>query len=107
MKFLILGQGGREHALIKSLYNSPTVKEIHAIPGSDGFQKMAMVHKVDLKKTDELIQFCLNKNIDVVIIGPEEPLVWGVADALRARGILVVGPNKEAAQLEGSKNFAK
>ncbi len=107
MKFLIIGQGGREHAIIRSLHNSPSVQEIHAIPGSDGFKKMALCHQLNWKNPSEIIEFCQRTQIDVVIIGPEDPLVFGLADHLRNRGLLVFGPNQEAAQLEGSKIFAK
>lgn len=107
LKVLIIGQGGREHALVHSLAKSPSVREIHAIPGSDGMSREVLCHSLDYNKHDLIIDFCLRMEIDYVFIGPEDPLVNGLSDALRDRGILVVGPSKEAAQLEGSKIFAK
>lgn len=112
MKVLIIGQGGREHALVKALRKSPTISEIHVIPGNDGMAKEALCHSLDinaqnLESVEKLIQFCLRTEITYVVIGPEDPLVFGLSDRLRERGILVFGPSQEAAQLEGSKIFAK
>lgn len=107
MKILVIGQGGREHALIKAFARSPSVSGIHAIPGNDGMIREALCHPLDWRDTESLINFCLRTEIDYVFVGPEDPLVDGVAERLRDRGILVVGPNKAAAQLEGSKIFAK
>ncbi len=107
MKVLVLGSGGREHALVKSLSQSKSVSEIHVAPGNDGMAKEALCHNIDLKNYEALIQLCLRTEIEFVIVGPEEPLVDGIADRLRDRGILVVGPSRDAARLEGSKIFAK
>ena len=107
MKVLVLGQGGREHSLVKAFRNSASITEIHAIPGSDGMSQEALCHPLSLKDSEGIIQFCLRTEIDFVVIGPEDPLVAGLADDLRARGILVVGPSREAAMLEGSKIFSK
>jgi phosphoribosylamine--glycine ligase len=107
MKVLVLGQGGREHALVKAFRNSPSVTEVHAIPGNDGIATEALCHKLSLQDSASIIQFCLRTEIDFVFVGPEDPLVQGLADELRGRGILVVGPGKDAALLEGSKIFAK
>ncbi len=107
MKVLVLGQGGREHALVKTFRDSPSISEVHAIPGNDGMAPEALCHKIPLTDFEAIIQFCLRTEIDFVFVGPEDPLVAGIADELRARGILVVGPGKDAALLEGSKIFAK
>lgn len=107
MKVMVIGQGGREHALVKALARSPSVSEIHAVPGNDGMSKEALCHPISWKDSEELIQLCLRTEIDFVFIGPEDPLVAGLADKLRDRGILVVGPNQDAALLEGSKVAAK
>ncbi len=107
MKVLVLGQGGREHALVKAFRHSASITEIHAIPGNDGMSQEALCHPISLKDSEAIIQFCLRTEIDFVFIGPEDPLVDGLADDLRARGVLVVGPGRDAAQLEGSKIFAK
>ena len=107
MKILVIGQGGREHAIVKALSRSSSVTECHTIPGNDGMAKEAFCHKLDWRDTEALIGFCHRMEIDSVIIGPEDPLVDGLADRLRERGILVFGPGKAAAQLEGSKIFSK
>jgi phosphoribosylamine--glycine ligase len=107
MKILILGQGGREHALVKAFKNSPLVTEVHVIPGNDGMKKEAICHNVSTLDTEKIVQLCVQSEIDFVFIGPEDPLVAGISDKLRERGILVVGPSQQAAQLEGSKVFAK
>ncbi|MEZ0391911.1 MAG: phosphoribosylamine--glycine ligase [Pseudobdellovibrionaceae bacterium] len=107
MKVLVIGQGGREHAIVHALSQSSSVTEIHAVPGSAGMSRQAVCHDLNWKDTESLIQFCLRTEIDFVMIGPEDPLVDGLSDRLRERGILVVGPSAESAQLEGSKIFAK
>jgi len=107
MKILVIGQGGREHAIVKALARSPSVSQIHAAPGNDGMAREAVCHPMDWKDTEKLIGFCVRTEIDSVIIGPDDPAVDGLADRLRERGVLVFGPGKEAAQLEGSKIFAK
>ena len=107
MRVLVIGQGGREHALTRALLLSPSVTEVHAIPGHDGMRKQCLCHDFSMNDSDAIIQFCLRAEIDVVVIGPEDPLAQGLADHLRERGILVVGPSRAAAQLEASKIFAK
>lgn len=107
MNFLIIGQGGREHAIVRALKSSPSVKEIHVIPGNPGIASEAVCHPLDWHDFANINKFCKNYNIDVVVIGPEDPLVLGLSDYLREAGVLVVGPSKAAAQLEGSKVFAK
>lgn len=107
MKVLIIGSGGREHAIAYALHQSPSVSEIHAIPGSAGMAQQVVNHDIDWRQMDSVLDFCLRSEINLVIIGPEDPLVEGLSDKLRERGILVVGPSQESAQLEGSKVFAK
>ncbi|MEY4617324.1 MAG: phosphoribosylamine--glycine ligase PurD [Pseudomonadota bacterium] len=107
MNFLVIGQGGREHAIVRALRNSPSVKEIHAIPGNPGMASEILCHSLDWKNFSSISDFCRQFSINVVVIGPEDPLVMGLSDFLRDQGILVVGPSKAAAQLEGSKVFAK
>ncbi len=107
MKVLVIGQGGREHALVHALSQSPSVSEVHAIPGSAGMSREALCHDLNWRDSESLIRFCLQTEIEFVMIGPEDPLVEGLSDRLRERGILTVGPSAESAQLEGSKIFAK
>lgn len=107
MKVLVLGQGGREHAIVHRLSQSPSVSEVHVAPGNDGMRPLALCHPWTWKDTDKIIEFCLRSEIELVVIGPEDPLVNGLADQLRERGLLVVGPSQEGARLEGSKIFAK
>lgn len=107
MKVLVLGQGGREHALVHRLSQSPSISEVHAAPGNDGMKQLALCHPWSWKDSDKIIEFCLRTEIELVIIGPEDPLVDGLADRLRERGFLVVGPSAEGALLEGSKIFSK
>ncbi|TBR21133.1 phosphoribosylamine--glycine ligase [bacterium] len=105
MNVLLLGSGGREHALAWKLAQSPRLKKLYAAPGSDAIP----AERVSLKATDSagLAAFVKEKVIDLVVIGPEDPLAAGTADALRQAGALVFGPGKAAAQLEASKAFAK
>lgn len=107
MRFLVLGQGGREHALIRALKFSPSVTEVHACPGSDGISQEAICHKVDLGDAKAVETFVKKYQFDCVVVGPENYLVAGIADQLRALGVEVVGPSQIAAQLEGSKIFSK
>ncbi len=107
MKVLVIGQGGREHALVKSLSRSTSVTEIHAIPGNDGMRRLALCHSIDLKNYDSIIQFCITNEIEYVIIGPDEVVAGPLADLMRERGILVFAPSQEASQLESSKIFSK
>ena len=109
MKILILGQGAREHAIVKALLRTGTDKSnILVAPGNTGIAKQVVCEK-DLDPNDplEVSKFALERGIELAIIGPEAPLVAGVSDALRSQGIAVFGPSKLAAQLEGSKSFAK
>jgi phosphoribosylamine--glycine ligase len=108
MKILVIGSGGREHALVKAFKLSPRVTEIHAIPGSDGISREALCHtEIEWRNFESIVHFCIHYNIDFVMIGPEDPCVLGLSDFLRERGIFVVAPDKQAAQLEGSKIFSK
>ncbi len=107
MNILLIGSGGREHSLAWAIAKSPLLTKLYTAPGNGG---MAQVSEcVDLKVEDHgaVIQFCKDKGIDFVVVGPEAPLVVGLADDLRAENIDVFGPNKLAAQLEGSKGFTK
>ncbi|MGO2521293.1 MAG: phosphoribosylamine--glycine ligase, partial [Microbacterium sp.] len=107
MKILVLGSGAREHAIILALRSEVAQHEIFVSPGNAGIAQDATIASVEQLDGGAVTTFANDNSIDLVIIGPEAPLVAGVADALRERGIPVFGPGKAAAQLEGSKAFAK
>ncbi|MFP1601093.1 phosphoribosylamine--glycine ligase [Microbacterium esteraromaticum] len=107
MKILVLGSGAREHAIILSLRSEEAEHEIFAAPGNAGIAQDATLVDVDALDGSAVASFANEHGIDLVVVGPEAPLVAGVADVLRERGIPVFGPGKAAAQLEGSKAFAK
>jgi phosphoribosylamine--glycine ligase len=107
MKVLIVGSGGREHALAWKLAQSPKLSELHAAPGNPGIAALGSCHPVRADDGEGLLTLAHSLAIDLVVVGPEVPLVAGVADQLRHAGIAVFGPGREAAMLEGSKTFAK
>lgn len=107
MNILVIGSGGREHALVWAMRKSPLCDKIFITPGNGGINKIATFADVDAFNKNDLISFCKKENIELVVIGPEAPLVEGVADFLTEAGVLVYGPSKEAARLEGSKAFTK
>ena len=107
MKVLLVGSGGREHALAWKLAQSPLLTELHAAPGNPGIAALGVCHPVRADDPDALLDLASTLGIDLAIIGPEVPLVAGVADELRRGGILVFGPSAAAAAIEGSKAFAK
>ena len=108
MRILVIGSGAREHAIVKSLIRTGTPSEnIVCAPGNEGIGKEVETRDVDQVDRLEVVKLALEERVDLVVIGPEAPLVAGVADALREQGVAVFGPNQDAAQLEGSKNFAK
>ncbi len=107
MKVLVIGTGGREHALTLAVARDPNVTEVHAAPGNPGMAAVATLHPVDPLDGDAVAALAVEVGADLVVVGPEAPLVAGVADAVRARGIACFGPSAEAARIEGSKAFAK
>jgi phosphoribosylamine--glycine ligase len=107
VKVLVIGTGGREHALALSLSRDPAVEEVHAAPGNPGIAAVATLHDVDPLDGDAVATLAEKLAVDLVVIGPEAPLVAGVADHVRERGISCFGPSRAAAELEGSKAFAK
>ena len=104
---LLLGSGGREHAIALALRRSPRLGQLYAAPGNPGIAEVATCLALDPEKHDEIIAFCREKTIGLVVVGPEAPLVGGLVDVLEAAGIAAFGPSKAAAQLEGSKGFTK
>lgn len=107
MNILLLGSGGREHALAWKLAQSPRLTRLFAAPGNPGIAEHAELVALDVKDHAAVIAFCDAEQIGLVVVGPEAPLVDGLADSLRAAGLSVFGPSKAAAQLEGSKAFTK
>ena len=107
MRVLLIGSGGREHALATALNRDPQLEELHVAPGNPGIAEIALCHAIDTDDNRAVIELATSLHIDLIVVGPEKPLVNGLADAARAAGIPCFGPSKAAAQLEGSKDFAK
>jgi phosphoribosylamine---glycine ligase len=107
VKVLVLGSGGREHALAWKLAQSPGLSELHAAPGNPGIAAIGQCHPVRADDAEGLLALAHSLDIDLVVVGPEAPLVAGVADAIRLGGVPVFGPTAAAARIEGSKRFAK
>jgi phosphoribosylamine--glycine ligase len=107
MKVLVVGSGGREHALAWALARSPLLSELHAAPGNPGIASLASCHPVHADDQASLVPLAIELGVDLVVIGPEAPLVAGLADELRHLGIAVFGPGAAAARIEGSKAFSK
>ena len=107
MEILVVGGGAREHALVRALSLDPAVTGLHAAPGNPGIGELAALHAVDPLDGAGVAALAVSLGVGLVVVGPEAPLVAGVADAVRAAGIPVFGPSAEAARLEGSKAFAK
>jgi phosphoribosylamine--glycine ligase len=107
VRVLVIGSGGREHALVLGLRRDPSVTDLHVAPGNPGTASVATNHPVDIVSSDAVVALAREVAADLVVIGPEVPLVIGVADALREAGFATFGPGAEAAKIEGSKAFAK
>ena len=107
MRVLVVGSGGREHALAWKLAQSPVVEELHAAPGNPGIASLGQCHPIRAEDGESLLELARTLAADLVVIGPEAPLVAGVADQLRRAGVAVFGPSVAAAEIEGSKSFAK
>jgi phosphoribosylamine--glycine ligase len=107
VRVLVIGSGGREHALLLALRRDPQVTGLAIAPGNAGTARLAEQYDVDIASGDDVVALAREVRADLVVIGPEVPLVLGVADAVRAAGIVCFGPSKDAARIEGSKAFAK
>ena len=107
MKVLVVGGGGREHAIIKKLNENPNITEMYALPGNGGIAKDATCVNIGAKEIDKIVDFAVENKIDFAVVAPDDPLVLGAVDALEAKGIPCFGPNKSAAEIEGSKVFSK
>ena len=106
-RILVIGSGGREHALCDAFNRSPSVSKVYVTPGNPGMRECATVLTFGVNDVKRIGDFCLSHHVDLVVVGPEAPLAAGISDALSARGITVFGPSAKAAQLEASKSFAK
>ena len=107
MNVLLIGSGGREHALAYKIKESKQLNNFYISPGNPGTEKLGINVKIDLSNKTELLNFCTQNKIELIVIGPEQPLVDGIANKLRTAGFKVFGPDSEAAQIEASKSFAK
>ena len=107
MKVLVVGGGGREHAIVNAVAKSPRVDKIYCVPGNAGIAKLAECAPIGVMEFDKIVMFALEKQIDFCIVGPDDPLVAGLVDVLQTAGIKAFGPEKKAAILEGSKAFSK
>lgn len=107
MRILVVGGGGREHALVWKIAQSPLVDSLYCAPGNPGIAKLAECIDIAVDDIDALKDFALEKEIDLTVVGPEAPLVKGIANTFHEAGLKIFGPSKEAAQIEGSKAFAK
>lgn len=107
MRVLVVGSGGREHALAWKLAQSPGLTELHAAPGNPGIARVAECHPIRADDAEGILGLSRSLDVELVVVGPEVPLVLGIADALRRFGLLVFGPSAAAARIEGSKAFAK
>ena len=107
MKILVIGNGGREHAIVDKVAQSPLVSKIYALPGNYGISLQAQTVAIDLLDNEKIVEFAREKEIDLVIIGPESALSNGLSDDLAKANIRVFGPTKLAAMIESSKEYAK
>jgi phosphoribosylamine--glycine ligase len=107
LKVLVIGSGGREHALATALQRDPALTELHVAPGNPGIAAIATCHTIDISNNDAILELAQRLTVDLVVVGPEAPLVNGIADVLKKAKIACFGPSQAAAQLEGSKDFAK
>ena len=107
MRILVVGGGGREHALVWKLSQSPRVEKIYCAPGNPGIGEIAECINISVDNIKALCGFAREHNVDLTVVGPEKPLTDGIVDYFTAQGLKIFGPTQEAAQLEGSKTFAK
>ena len=107
MKILVVGGGGREHAIVWKIAQSSRVEKIYCAPGNAGIAEYAECVNIGVMEFDKLVEFAKEKQVDMVVVAPDDPLVGGAADAMETAGLRVFGPRKNAAILEGSKAFSK
>lgn len=107
MKILVVGGGGREHAIVKMISENPNVDEVFALPGNGGIAGFAQCVPIPATDIEHIVDFAVEKEIDFAVVAPDDPLIMGCADLLREQGIAVFGPSKKAALIEGSKSYSK
>jgi phosphoribosylamine--glycine ligase len=107
MKVLVVGGGGREHALVWKIAQSSKVSKVYCAPGNAGISGQAALVPIKANDLDALLEFALREKIDLTVVGPEEPLTRGIVDLFESKGLCIFGPNLKAAEIEGSKAFAK
>ncbi|KGR91013.1 phosphoribosylamine--glycine ligase [Ureibacillus massiliensis 4400831 = CIP 108448 = CCUG 49529] len=107
MKVLVIGSGGREHAIAKKFSIAPSVEKVFVAPGNDGMRQDAEIVPIDALNFEELASFAKEKNIDLTFVGPEQPLAAGIVDYFQKENLTIFGPTKAAARIEGSKSYAK
>ena len=107
MKVLVVGSGGREHALVWKMAQSPKVSKLYCAPGNAGISEQATLVPIQANDLNGLLEFALKEKIDLTVVGPEDPLTRGIVDLFESKGLLIFGANKKAAEIEGSKAFAK
>lgn len=107
MKVLVVGGGGREHALVWKIAQSPKVSKIYCAPGNAGISEQATIVSIKANDLNRLLEFALKEKIDLTVVGPEDPLTQGIVDLFESKGLFIFGANKKAAEIEGSKAFAK
>lgn len=107
MKILVVGGGGREHAIVKKISENPKVDEVYALPGNGGIEKIAKCVPIAATDIEKIVDFAVSCEVDFAVVTPDDPLIMGCADLLRGRGIAVFGPSKKAARIEGSKSYSK
>ncbi len=107
MKVLVVGSGGREHALVWKIAQSPKVSKVYCAPGNAGISRQATLVSIQANDLESLLDFALKERIDLTVVGPEEPLTRGIVDRFESHGLPIFGANEKAAELEGSKAFAK
>ena len=107
MKVLVVGSGGREHALVWKIAQSPKVSKVYCAPGNAGISEQATLVSIQANDLNRLLEFALKEKIDLTVVGPEDPLTRGIVDLFESKGLLIFGASKKAAEIEGSKAFAK
>ena len=107
MKVLVVGGGGREHALVWKIAQSPKVSKIYCAPGNAGISEQATLVPIKANDLNGFLQFALKEKIDLTVVGPEDPLTRGIVDLFESKELLIFGATKKAAEIEGSKAFAK